>query len=79
MPTPARLRPPSAQPSLTSPAVAAPLLTMQGEGTSPHALKRLWLLRDPVGCWVSCDLIQIPGGYGPGRAVDRTSREARRS
>lgn len=66
-------------------AVAASASDYQGGGhpsqivSKTHALKRLWLLRDPVGCWVSCDLIQIPGGYGPGRIIDRLSREARRS
>lgn len=63
MPTPARLRPSPAQRSLISPAVAAPLLTMQGEGTHrPYVLSRLFAFRDPYGLWFGCDhLSALPG------------------
>lgn len=88
MPTPARLRPPSAQPSLTSPAVAAPLLTMQGEGTHrPYVMSRLWAFRDPHGRWFGCDHINTgaPGrllflwSTSAGHNASLAAREARRS
>jgi hypothetical protein len=44
---------------------------------APHALKRLWLFRQPVGCWVSNCEIKIAAGYGPGRVIDRASRVER--
>lgn len=78
MSTPVRLRPPSAQPSLTSSAVAAPLLTMQGEGTSPpYVFSRMQAFRDPYGLWFCCDhhFVKFPGRY----LLLEASREARRS
>lgn len=32
--------------------------------TTPNQLKRLWLFRDPRGCWTCSHVLVIPGRYG---------------
>jgi hypothetical protein len=44
----------------------------------PTAVK-LYLMREPKGCWASCQKIRIAGGWGPGRVIDKTMREARKA
>lgn len=68
----------------TSQALAKALEKMAGRikdktaDAKPTAVK-LWLLREPVGCWASCQKIRIAGGWGPGRAIDKHMREARKA